>query len=202
MRAVTAGWTDDEPVVSGLSVDVQGPGLVLVTGANGSGKSTLVELISGYLRPWSGAVVVNGRLAHDPAARARRRICRTLPALFGLMTTRDHLALACGRAGCSMKVALARADQLGLTPWLDANAGTLSSGTARKAWYLMCTVGEADLVVLDEPFNALDAEAMDTVVEEVNAWASSATVLVVAHVPPAGLRHTDRIELGGGRRER
>ena len=91
------------------------------------------------------------------------------------------------------------ADALGLTPWLDENAGTLSSGTARKVWYLMCTVGEADLVVLDEPFNALDAEAVETVVGELHAWAERATVVLVSHLPPPGLAPTDRIELGGDR---
>ncbi len=199
LESVTAGWVEDDPVVHDLSLAVDGPGLTLVTGPNGVGKSTLVELVSGYLRPWTGHVLVGGLPAHDPAARERRRVVRTKAAMFGLMTARDHLALACGRTGCSLDDVLARADALGLTPWLDENAGTLSSGTARKVWYLMCTVGEADLVVLDEPFNALDAEAVETVVGELHAWAERATVVLVSHLPPPGLAPTDRIELGGDR---
>lgn len=199
MTGVTAGWVEDHPVLADLDVTVVGPGLTLVTGPNGAGKSTFVELLSGYLRPWSGRVTVNGHDAHTSAARERRRVCRTAPALFGLMTVRDHLALACGRAGAELPEVLERAERLGLGPWLDANAGTLSSGTARKAWYVMCTVGGFDLVALDEPFNALDADAVAIVTEELHAWAADRCVVVIAHAPPAGLTATGRVEIAGVR---
>ena len=195
LDAVTAGWTQGSPVVRQLTVELERPGITAVTGPNGTGKSTLVELVSGYLRPWEGTVDVGGLPAHAPAARRHRRVCRTAPALFGLMTVRDHLVLAARSAGDDIARQLDRAEALGLAPWLDENAGTLSSGTAKKLWYLFCTAGQFDLVVLDEPFNALDADAIEHVVDEVGRWGADRCVLVVAHQPPARLRVDRTIDL-------
>lgn len=193
---VTAGWVDDVPAVRDLSFTVDGPGLTAVVGPNGSGKSTTVELVSGYLRPWSGRVLVHGVPSHLPEARTRRRICRTTPALFALMTVRDHLVLSARSTGAAPAGQLARAEAFGLTPWLDENAGTLSSGSAKKLWYLFCTAGDFSLVVLDEPFSTLDSDAVQLVVDEVAGWSIDRTVLLVAHMPPEGLAPTAVIDLG------
>lgn len=198
LRGVTAGWVEDVPAVRDLSFTAPGPGLTMVVGANGSGKSTVVELVSGYLAPWTGEVLVGGRPARDPGARRLRRVCRTTPALFALMTVRDHLVLAARSTGASIEEQLARAERFGLAPWLDANAGTLSSGTAKKLWYLFCTTGGFDLVVLDEPFTTLDADAVDLVVDDIRSWSADRAVVLVAHLPPDGLtaRRTVRLEAG------
>lgn len=193
---VTAGWVDDVPAVRDLSFTVSGPGLTTVVGPNGSGKSTVVELVSGYLRPWSGQVMVDGSPSHLPVVRARRRVCRTTPALFALMTVRDHLVLSARSTGTSPTRQLDRAEALGLAPWLDKNAGTLSSGSAKKLWYLFCTAGDFSLIVLDEPFNTLDADTVQVVVDEITAWSLEATVLLVAHMPPDSLPPAAVIDLG------
>ncbi|MDR1442346.1 MAG: ATP-binding cassette domain-containing protein, partial [Bifidobacteriaceae bacterium] len=99
---VSAGWIEDCPVVQDLTLAFDSPGVTALTGRNGTGKSTVVELISGYLRPWTGAVEVNGFSAQSAAARAKRRVCRTAPALFSLMTVRDHLVLSARSAGCDV----------------------------------------------------------------------------------------------------
>ena len=196
LEGVTAGWVDDKPALRDVSFSVAGSGVTAVVGPNGSGKSTLVEVVAGYLRPWSGLVLVDGRPAHDPQARLRRRVCRTAPALFGLMTVRDHLVLSARSAGIDPSVQVARAETLGLGPWLQENAGTLSSGSAKKLWYVFCTAGEFSVVVLDEPFNTLDAEAVGLVVREIGAWAVDRIVLLVAHMPPEGLSVDQVVQLG------
>jgi ABC-type multidrug transport system ATPase subunit len=76
---ITAGYERDRPVFRGFSSEFAAHGLTHVAGPNGSGKSTLVELVSGYLRPWAGAVTVHGIDASSPDARARRRVCRAQP---------------------------------------------------------------------------------------------------------------------------
>ncbi|RMI13875.1 ATP-binding cassette domain-containing protein [Cellulomonas triticagri] len=184
---VTAGWIEGKPALRSASLTIAARGVTGVVGPNGSGKSTLVELISGYLRPWQGTVQVGGAAPDSGSVRSRRRICRTAPALFGLMTVRDHLVLSARAPGGDLDVQVRRAERLGLGPWLDENAGTLSSGTAKKLWYLFCTAGDFELVVLDEPFNALDLGAVDVVVDEIVRWAEDRAVVVVAHQPPAGL---------------
>lgn len=177
MAGVTSGWIEGEPAVRELSLRLNGPGLVNVSGPNGAGKTTMVELISGYMRPWAGSVSIRGVPAHHAKARAIRSVCRTSPALFGLMTVRDHLVLSARSTGVEPAIQLARAEAFGLGPWLLENAGTLSSGSAKKLWYIFCTAGDSPLVVLDEPFNTLDGESIENVVEEIGTWSKERTVL-------------------------
>ena len=181
---VTAGYREDTPVLLHASMVANGPGLFHLAGRNGTGKSTFTELVSGYLRPWSGEVRVNGLPAGDGESRRMRRICRSDIALFGHMTVRDHLAFACMAHSCSLDGLLVRAVQLGLETYLDTNAGTLSTGNARKLWYLICTAGLFSLAVLDEPFNGVDQESIDTMCAELNGFAASGTVVLVAHTLP------------------
>jgi ABC-type multidrug transport system ATPase subunit len=193
---VSAGYVEGAPVLSDFSLSLPGLGLVHLAGENGCGKSTLVELASGYLVPWAGQVRVFGEPAHSPGIRRRRRVCRSRPALFPAMTVRDHLAFSAMCAGGSRQVELDRADRLGLTPWLDSEAVTLSTGSARKLWFLVCTAGEFELVLLDEPLNGLDADARGLVVEDIMRWSLTGLAVLISHFLPQALAVDQRLELG------
>ncbi|MFE7315780.1 ATP-binding cassette domain-containing protein [Streptomyces sp. NPDC057555] len=195
IRDVTVGYTEGKPVLSGLSASFKGRSLVWVQGGNGAGKSTLVELCSGYLPPWQGTVQINGMDAGTPEARSTRRICRTQPALYPDMTVRDHIVLASRCARADMEAGLIRAVRLGLEPWLDHAAKTLSTGNTRKLWYVMCTLGDFDCVVLDEPFNGIDQESVEKVAEEICQWGGERLVLLISHTLPPGLTVTDDFHL-------
>ncbi len=181
LREVTAGYLSASPVFTDLSTDLVGPGLVWLRGANGTGKSTFLELCSGYLRPMSGQVLVDGEPAASPQARAARRVCRSTTALLPEMSSRDHLVLAARSSGTALDEALARADRFGLTPWLGARARTLSNGNRRKLWMLMCTPGHFRHVWLDEPFQGMDQEGVDSLLDEISVWRRSALVMLIAH---------------------
>ncbi len=184
---VTAGYREGSPVLHNTSLALTGPGLFHLAGRNGTGKSTFTELASGYLRPWQGQVMVAGVPADDPASRSTRRICRSDVALFGHMTVRDHLAFTCMARSESLDDLLPRAERLGLEPYLDLNAGMLSTGNARKLWYLVCTTGAFTLAILDEPFNGVDQESSDAMCDELSCIAASGTVVLVAHTLPEAL---------------
>jgi len=195
LDGVTAGYQRGREVVSALDLRVEGPGVVRLAGRNGAGKSTLLELVSGYLRPWAGRVLVNGAPAADLGVRRTRRVCRTQVALYPHMTVRDHLAFGARCCGVEAQDGIRRAERHGLGPWLDHNAGALSTGNARKVWLVMCTLGRFDVVVLDEPFNGIDAESIDIVVSELADWAGHALVLLISHVPPADVAITRTVTL-------
>lgn len=178
---VFAGYAAEHPVYENVSFAFTGPALIHLQGKNGSGKSTFVELVSGYLSPWSGTVLVNATSANDPECRNRRRVCRSEAALFAQMTARDHIVFACIARDIDPGPEILRATQLGMDPWLDENAGNLSTGNVRKLWYIMNTVGQFDCVVLDEPFNGTDAEGVAYMVEEIRRWAESKLVVIVTH---------------------
>lgn len=195
IRDVTAGYVTGNPVFTGLSLSFGAPGLVHVRGANGSGKSTLVELISGYLLPWQGSVRVGGLDASSPAARPGRRICRTQLALYPDMTVRDHIVFTSRCRDADPAEGLDRAVTLGLEPWLDHAARTLSTGNTRKLWYVVCTLGAFGLVVLDEPFNGIDQEGVEKIAGELSRWSADRLVLLISHTTPAALAMADEFVL-------
>jgi ABC-type multidrug transport system ATPase subunit len=197
IREVTAGYVEGAPVFTGLSLSFSAPGLVHLRGGNGTGKSTFVELCSGYLLPWQGSVRVGGMDASSPAARAGRRICRTQPALYPDMTVRDHLVFASRCRGVDPEGGLDRAVGLGLGPWLDHAARTLSTGNTRKLWYVVCTLGAFGLAVLDEPFNGIDQEGEEKIAEELSLWSTDRLVVLISHTAPAALAVTDEYVLSG-----
>lgn len=184
---VSAGYGPDQAVLQDLYLRVDSPALVLVEGENGAGKSTLVEVVSGYLAPRSGSITIRGVEAASPAAASIRRICRTEPSLYPVMTVRDHITFASRWVGIAPGEGELRATRYGLLPWFNTPAGSLSTGNRRKLWLLMCTLGDVDLVMLDEPFNGLDAEGIRLLSGELADWARTRAVLLVAHRPPAGL---------------
>ncbi|XAS72356.1 ATP-binding cassette domain-containing protein [Micrococcaceae bacterium Sec5.1] len=178
---VFAGYTPERPVFEDASFTLTGPALVHVKGSNGSGKSTLVELVSGYLRPWQGKVIVSGLSASDPNSRDKRRICRSEPSLFAPMTAKDHIRFACIARDSDPGPELDRAIRLGMGEWLDENAGNLSTGNTRKLWYLMNTVGNFDTVMLDEPFNGVDAHGAHAMAAEIRSWVKTKLVVIITH---------------------
>lgn len=185
---VVAGYVEGKPVLQGVSFSVPEGGATRLTGPNGIGKSTAVEVMSGFLPISSGTVSVLGEPPEESEARSRRRVCRTVPSLFPYMTVRDHLAVACRARGSDRQEAEARAEALGLAEWLDVNATTLSSGTAKKVWHVLSTVGDADLYILDEPFNAVDKDGVGQLIHEIKEWSQrGASVIVVCHTVPDGL---------------
>ncbi|WCC80190.1 ATP-binding cassette domain-containing protein [Cutibacterium equinum] len=185
---LTLGYSPDRPVVQDLSFRLDGPATARLDAPNGAGKSTLIEGISGYLRPTHGDLLVCGTKASDPALRTRRRVCRAKPSLHPNLSMVDHLTLAARLAGCDREEPISRAKEFGLDEWFDYRTSTLSTGTAKRLWYVMCTTGEFDVVVLDEPFNGVDEESSRVIVSEINAWRHNSLVLLVAHALPDGLR--------------
>lgn len=184
---VMAGYRQDAPILHGLSLSMNAPGLYRVAGSNGSGKSTLLELLSGFLEPWQGSVRLCGIDASSPQARRLRSVCRTTPAVYPSMTVQDHLALAARSRRVDPKASLSRVEKYGLQDWSEQPASSLSTGNLRKLWLLMCTVADTPVVAIDEPFNGMDAQGIDALISELNEWAESKVVVLVSHTVPEGL---------------
>ncbi|MDG4832685.1 ATP-binding cassette domain-containing protein [Solwaraspora sp. WMMD1047] len=192
---VTTGYRQGQPVFDGLSVTIPDRGITHVRGRNGSGKSTLLELCSGYLRPWSGSVLVGGLPAASPAARDRRRICRTRTALYPHMTVRDHLIFSARCFRIEAEAATDRARRFGLEPWFEADSRTLSTGNARKLWIVLCTLGDFRTVFLDEPFLGLDADGGRILAADLGRWSGTGAVILISHDLPDEVEVDHQVEL-------
>jgi len=175
-------------VIRDLDLLITGPGMVRIDGSNGSGKSTLVEVMSGYLRPLSGTMMICDRPANLPETRAYRQVCRTAPALHPSLNVHDHIVIAARAHGRSFEELMRRVGLFGLAEYLDEPVYSLSSGMAKKLWYVLATASDRLVTILDEPFNAIDAETIELMVQEINRWSEDRLVLLVSHLPPHGLR--------------
>ncbi|MGW1466009.1 ABC transporter ATP-binding protein [Streptomyces sp. NPDC002308] len=187
-------------VLAGIDLDLAAGETVAVLGPSGSGKSTLLRLISGLDVPTSGRVLVDGRpvVAGDPRTAVvfqdpRLMRWRTLSSnvAFGLPRGTDR---AEGRATVARRLT-----EVGLDGYGGHRPGQVSGGMAQRAALARALAREPGVLLLDEPFAALDAltrmrmqDLLDTMQR-----AAGTTVLMVTHDVDEALQLADRIVLLG-----
>ncbi len=125
-----------------------------IAGQNAAGKTTLLRTACGLIKPDAGTVCCDGKMAFVPQE----------PALLPELTVRDNLKLwyaAQGLDGPDFSEASVEA-QLGLNPFAQKRAATLSGGMKKRLSIAAALVGRPDYLLLDEPFAALDAPGCRT----------------------------------------
>lgn len=172
------------PAVHGLSGTVDHGDLLAIVGPNGSGKSTLLKGIVGSLTPMAGACEhVDGcRIAYLPQ---QADIDRTFPATvldlvkLGLWPKRGLL----GRFTASDREAITKALQaVGLEGFEQRTIDTLSGGQLQRALFARVLLQDADLILLDEPFNAIDSKTVDDLIRVIERWhTEKRSVIAVMH---------------------
>lgn len=182
-RDLTLGY-GSHPAVHHLNGTVRKGSLTAVVGANGSGKSTLMKGIVGALRPMAGAVVKMAgiRIAYLPQ---QSELDRSFPARvvdlvsLGLWSRRGLL----GRHTAEDRVSVSKALMaVGLEGFESRGLDTLSGGQLQRALFARVLVQDADLILLDEPFNAIDAKTVGDLIALIKRWhGEDRTVMVVAH---------------------
>ncbi len=163
---------------------VVGPGEVVgILGPNGAGKTTLLETIQGYLQPVSGAVRV---FDTDPATDTHRIAARwgVMPQTSGLpmgLTVRESVQLfrALHGSDASIDEVLAMTD---LADLANRRWRTLSGGEQQRLSLAVALCGGTDLLMLDEPTAAVDAEGRDRILELVaRLGGAGSTILITTH---------------------
>ncbi|QQM30765.1 metal ABC transporter ATP-binding protein [Martelella lutilitoris] len=182
-RDLTLGY-DRHPAVHHLNGVVGKASLTAVVGGNGSGKSTLMKGIVGLLRPLGGscAVAPGTRLAYLPQLS---ELDRSFPARvvdlvsLGLWPRRGLL----GRHRAEDRRAVSDALMaVGLEGFEKRPVDSLSGGQLQRALFARVLVQDADLILLDEPFNAVDARTITDLVALIKNWhGERRTVMVVVH---------------------
>ncbi len=180
---LTLGY-NSHPAVHHLSGAVERGALMAVVGPNGSGKSTLMKGIVGVLDPMEGAVRVGKglRTAYLPQ---QSEIDRSFPARvldlvrLGLWRERGLLGRYTRHDGERLRQALSA---VGLSGFENRAIDTLSGGQMQRALFARVLVQDADLILLDEPFNAVDAKTIGDLIGLIEHWQGERrTVIVVAH---------------------
>ena len=182
---VTLGY-DRHPAVHHLAGDVAKGALLAVIGPNGAGKSTLFRGIAGILKPLAGAISRCGLDARDIAYLPQTAdIDRSFPiTVFDFVGTGLWCATGLfGGIGNPERARIARAlAAVGLTGFENRIIGTLSGGQMQRLLFARVLLQDARLIVLDEPFNAIDARTAADLVVLVKHWhAEGRTVLAALH---------------------
>ena len=172
----------DATALADIDLDLRCSEIVAVVGANGAGKTTLLDVISGDV-PAAGEVTT-------PPARRIARVFQGSP-LPDTLTVAELLDLASGGGTATDELA----DTFGLTEHLDTRVAHLSTGMRRIADLAVSTVGDHDLLLLDEPASGLADAEIEHLAELIDAHRQrrEVAVLVVEHNRRLVERIADRI---------
>ncbi len=182
---VTLGY-DRHPAIHHLSGEIAEGALLAVVGPNGAGKSTLFRGLVGLLRPLSGTIVRSGTTNRDLAYLPQvSDIDRSFPISVSDFagTGLWHQTGAFGTIGRSGRERIARAvAAVGLTGFERRNIGTLSGGQMQRLLFARMLLQDARLIVLDEPFNAIDTRTTEDLLAIVHRLhGEGRTVLAALH---------------------
>ena len=195
-----------------LSIDIAAGQKVSLIGANGAGKTTFVNMVTGYLKPDSGSILLDGM---DIGGRSPRRvaqlgICRSfqIPQLFIELTAAENLAVAVSgthpralsfhspaEAHGRRDKALVLLERFGLADLADRPISELAGGVRKLIDIAMALVRRPKLLLLDEPTSGVSAEekfaTMDRVIHAVAP--DAATIVFVEHDMEIVSRYADRV---------
>lgn len=163
---------------------------IAIVGPSGAGKSTLLNLIAGFVLPTQGNIWLNGE-NHTRSAPYERPVSMLFQEnnLFPHLTVQQNLAL--GLKTSSKLTALEQdqiervADAVGLTSFLSRLPNSLSGGQKQRVALARCLLRDKPILLLDEPFSALDPELrmdMLNLIDEL-CHSKNLTLLLVTHQP-------------------
>jgi len=163
-------------VLHGIDISVPRGGFAVVTGPNGSGKTTLLRLLAGLALPTRGDLLVDadrariGYLAHEPLVYRELTAVENLDLygrLYRIPERRERIGMLLER----FSLWDARAERV----------ATYSRGMTQRLALCRTLLHEPDLLVLDEPYSALDEDGAALLDRELEALAGHQTVVVATH---------------------
>ena len=171
-------------VLSDVSLDVEKGSTVGIVGANGSGKSVLFNIICGFLTPDSGQVYVRGQaLGKGRDFPENLGVLINSPGFIGLNTGLQNLRYLAGIRGVAGEKEIRSAMQkTGLDPEDKTKVEHYSMGMKQKLGIAQAIMEDQDILILDEPFNALDYKTYNDTKEIIRILqAEGRTILMTSH---------------------
>ena len=165
-----------------FNLDIEVGSLMALVGPNGAGKSTLIKTILKFLKQITGEIKINGKtLAYVPQ---RNSVDWDFPT-----TLFDVVEMGCyGRVGLFKRVSkeekqkvLKAIEQVGMLDFKDRQISELSGGQQQRAFIARALVQEADIYLMDEPFQGVDSTTEKSIVDILKKLKSDGKTLIVVH---------------------
>ena len=165
-----------------LNLDIEAGSLMALVGPNGAGKSTLIKTILKFLKQITGEIKINGKtLAYVPQ---RNSVDWDFPT-----TLFDVVEMGCyGRVGLFKRVSkeekqkvLKAIEQVGMLDFKDRQISELSGGQQQRAFIARALVQEANIYLMDEPFQGVDSTTEKSIVDILKKLKSEGKTLIVVH---------------------
>lgn len=185
------------PVLEGVSFSIARGQAVALVGRSGCGKSTLLHFIAGLSQPRSGWVAIGGEKLARPSPRWNMMF--QTPSLFPWMSVAENVALGLRYGGAAREVIRARVAELlalvKLEDFAKTNVQTLSGGQQQRVALARSLATSPEILLLDEPFSALDPFTRRALQDEVRAIAArlGLTLVIVTHDVDEALLMSDRV---------
>ena len=186
--------------LAGVSLDVADGEFVSVVGRSGCGKTTLLRLFAGLERPTAGAVIVDGEPIEGPSPE-RAMVFQSFE-LFPWRTVRDNVGFGLEMLGVGAEERRRRVTEwietVGLSGFDDAYPEELSGGMKQRVGLARALAVDPEVLLMDEPFGALDAQTRtDLQGELLDLRGEAETVLFVTHDIAEALLLSDRVVVMG-----
>ena len=189
-----------------FSFEAEAGVVTAISGASGSGKSTLFDLVAGFLRPKSGALMLDGRdLVPLPPETRPLSLLLQFDNLFDHLSARENVALGLPK-GTDKSWGRERIEQvlarMGLQNLAEQTAATLSGGQKQRVALARTLLRERTILLLDEPFSALDDDTRQSIralVGELTQSEGWHTLLVSHHEDDIAALAARRYRLADGR---
>ena len=204
LRGVTKSWGVGGPLaLAPVDLEIGEGQFVCLCGPSGCGKTTLLNLIAGLEHPTSGEVTVRGAPVGGPGPE--RTVMFQESALFPWLTVQRNVEFPLEMAGVPAAERARRVERylkmVHLWRSRDAHPHELSGGMRQRAAMARALVGEPSILLMDEPFAALDAQTRDVLHAELERiWLETRkTVVFVTHNVREAARLGDRVVMMGTR---
>lgn len=171
--------------VENVTLDIQQGEFVSIVGPSGCGKSTLLDLIAGLTKPSSGQILLSGKQITQPGLD--RGIVFQQYALYPWLTALENIEFGLEAKGVDKKTRREKAQYylqlVGLSGFEKHYPNELSGGMKQRVAIARSLAYEPEILLMDEPFAALDAQTRETLQEElIKIWQSSKkTIVFITH---------------------
>ncbi|MGI8387413.1 ABC transporter ATP-binding protein [Robertmurraya sp. P23] len=188
---------NDRQILKGINLHIKNHEFICVLGHSGCGKSTLLNLIAGFTQPDEGVVIVDNEIVREPSKE--RGVVFQEHALFPWYTVLENISFGPIVQGADKETSLHKAkkylNMIGLDRYENHYPSELSGGMKQRVGIARALAGEPKLLLMDEPFGALDVFTRENMRNElIDIWKKlETTIIFITHDISEAICLADRI---------